>query len=59
MPGIGMVEKILKTTKAKSTNKILLRKLLSSKIIFSLFKKFCIMLYKLYNFLLYNYFAAF
>src|SRR3989338_7724821 len=42
IPGIGIAESSLKTTKAKSTNKTLFRKPTSVQINFILFQKFCI-----------------
>src|SRR3990167_6659388 len=42
MPGIGIAESNLKTTKAKNTNKTLFRRIVSVQISFILFQKFCI-----------------
>src|SRR3989338_7344032 len=45
MPGMGMAARTRKTTKAKSTKRILLRRDMSVQISFILFQKFCIDFY--------------
>src|SRR3989338_9152533 len=55
MPGIGIAESNLKTISDKNTNKTLFRRVVSVQTNFVLFKKFCILPYELYKFLLYNY----